>query len=44
MGEPVNPAGTAVETAVSQSHHSHGYPAAKSVDPAAANIYGNKLH
>ena len=32
-------------TAVSQGHHSHGYPAAKSVDPAAAtDIYGNKLH
>jgi hypothetical protein len=31
-------------TAVSHGDHTHGYPAAKSVDPAAAtDIYGNKL-
>jgi hypothetical protein len=32
-------------TAVSHGKHTHGYPAAKSVDPAAStDIYGNKLH
>ncbi len=32
-------------TAVSHGNHSHGFPAAKTVDPAAStDIYGNTLH
>jgi hypothetical protein len=31
--------------AVSHGNHSHGFPAARSVDPAAStDIYGNTLH